>query len=102
MYHLLILFTYARSVRAHTLIDFFVLSKCVLLRHCLCKTRPGNSSKNTYEQQIVKSLKQKQVFYLKADKSNTIIILNQDKYYKRVEKPIREDSYVLIKVIFVN
>lgn len=98
-----LVFTYARSVRVHTLIAFFVLTKCVLLRHCLCKRRPGKSSKNTNEQKIVKSLKQKQVFYLKADKRNTIIILDQHEYYKRVEKPIKEDSVnVVIKIIFVN
>lgn len=101
-----LVFTYARSVRAHTLIAFFVLTKCVLfysMYSILCKRRPGKSSKNTYEQKIVKSLKQKQVFYLKADKRNRIIILDQHGYYKRVEKPIKENSVnVVIKIIFVN
>lgn len=44
----------------------------------------------------LKSIKnqKKTVFYLKADKSNTIVIIDKDEYYKRAQDMLNEGPYV--------
>jgi len=45
---------------------------------------------------IIKSLKEKDVFYLKADKSNTVVILDKKEYYERVENMLKHPPYKVI------
>lgn len=49
--------------------------------------------KKTNDTNILKSLQNKNVFYLKADKSNTIVILNKNDYYQRVEDMLNNGPY---------
>ena len=51
------------------------------------------NSSDTFNNSIIKSLKEKDVFYLKADKSNTIVILDKKDYFERVCIMLNQGSY---------
>lgn len=48
-------------------------------------------SKN--EMKVIKRLREKDCFYLKADKGNKVVILNKDDYYGRVDELIKNGPY---------
>lgn len=54
-----------------------------------------NDTKNEYH--IIKSLKSKDCFYLKADKGNSLVILDKPDYFNRVSALINEGPYTEIK-----
>lgn len=49
--------------------------------------------KHNNHSKTIKSLKEKNVFYLKADKSNTIVVIDKNDYYKRVQEMLDEGPY---------
>lgn len=53
------------------------------------RTRNGN----TRERKIIKELKEKPVYYVKADKGNTLVILDQEDYDQRMSNKINEGPY---------
>lgn len=61
----------------------------------LSKENDCKNYKNSRYIPIIKTLKSKNVFYLKADKSNSIVILDKDEYHRRVNNMLSSGSYVL-------
>lgn len=54
------------------------------------------SSIATKEEEILKSLLEKDVVYSKADKGNSIVILDRNEYLERTNRLINESPYVEI------
>jgi hypothetical protein len=52
--------------------------------------------------ETLKSLNNKDVFYLKADKGNTVVIMNKSDYFERMDKLIVEGPYVPVKKDPIN
>lgn len=62
-----------------------------ILREALCiKYKQENISN------IIKQLKQKEVYYLKADKGNSLVILDKEEYNLRLEQTILDAKFKLI------
>ena len=51
------------------------------------------SSKSAKEMKVIKRLREKDCFYLKADKGNKVVILDKDDYYERVDNLISNGPY---------
>ena len=60
---------------------------------------PKEKSSNVEKEQlsVIKNLKDKSVYYVKADKSNSVVILNKDDYDERVMDLIKECKYTETK-----
>lgn len=54
-----------------------------------------NDEQNQQYHKTISSLKSKDVFYLKADKSNTIVILDKNEYLNRVTDMLNSGPYIL-------
>ncbi|XP_060518228.1 uncharacterized protein LOC132696986 [Cylas formicarius] len=55
-----------------------------------------NESKPPTHQNIVKGLKEKDCFYLKADKGNKVVIIDKKDYFERVDSLIQHGPYTTV------
>lgn len=54
------------------------------------------SNKLNVDYKIIKALKQKDCFYMKADKSNTVVIMDKTDYFEKVQQMIDSGPYTLL------
>lgn len=52
---------------------------------------------NMKEFQLIKETKNKQVYYIKPDKRNGIVVIEKNEYIMKMERYLREGSYKEIK-----
>lgn len=60
------------------------------------KIKSNLSKKDKEDLLIIDKLNRKNVFYLKADKSNAIVILDENEYYSRVENILKNESFTIL------
>nr|CAI5849577.1 unnamed protein product [Callosobruchus analis] len=59
----------------------------------ICKNISTSNARRTSDRKAIASLKEKDCFYLKADKGNKVVILDKKDYFDRVDKLIEEGPY---------
>jgi hypothetical protein len=92
-------------VDVETNLKWMSADKKTLIRSDILSTTNSNNFQNTKsylpvpnnEYTLINSLKSKNVFYLKADKSNTIVIMDHNEYFNRVQTMIEEGPYYLLE-----
>nr|CAI5821272.1 unnamed protein product [Callosobruchus analis] len=63
------------------------------LQNAINKDIDNLLNKRTSDRKAIASLKEKDCFYLKADKGNKVVILDKKDYFDRVDKLVEEDPY---------
>lgn len=54
---------------------------------------PTQKAINRKQNSIIRGLREKDVFYVKADKGNALVVLNKDDYYNRMERLLVDNIY---------